>query len=309
MTNKKFETIPVMLTPFKANGEVDFEALRQLTEFYMNTGSTGLFTNCLSSEMFQLSEDERLEVTRTVVEQVNGRQKVVATGTFGYDQDKNIDFIKRIYDTGVYGVILNSNQLAYQSETDEDWKVNVEKILTATDNIDLGVYECPLPYKRLLTPKITKWLGATGRFKFLKDTSCNLKDIKLKLKAVEGTPLGIYNANIATGLDSIKEGAKGLASTASNFYPEFIHYLSESSDLAEANLNKLNAFITVFDTLINVCYPMSAKYFFRKRGMEINTFTRIDMDGFTYQDYVKFDQLFHVFEVLAEELDIEVYKW
>lgn len=304
-----FESIPVMLTPLKANGRVDLDGLAQLTEFYISTGSTGLFTNCLSGEMFELSEDERLEVTKAVVDQVNGRQPVVATGTFGYDQKKNIDFIKKISDAGASGVILNSNQLAYDSQTDDEWKANADKIITGTDGIDLGVYECPVPYKRLLTPEVTKWLGETGRFKFVKDTSCDLEDIKLKLKAVEGTPLGIYNANIATGLSSIKEGAKGFASTSSNFYPEFIKYFSESKDLESKEVNKLNAFITVFDTLIHVCYPVSAKYFLKKRGMNIDLFTRGKVDPFTYQDYVKFDQLFYVFEELADELGIDVYKW
>ena len=90
-----FESIPVMLTPLNSNGSVDFDGLAQLTEFYISTGSTGLFTNCLSGEMFELNEEERLEVTKAVVDQVNGRQPVVATGTFGYDQKKNIDFIKK----------------------------------------------------------------------------------------------------------------------------------------------------------------------------------------------------------------------
>jgi 4-hydroxy-tetrahydrodipicolinate synthase len=304
-----FESIPVMLTPLKSNGAVDYEVLSRLTEFYISTGSTGLFTNCLSGEMFELSEQERLDVTRAVVAQVNGRQQVVATGTFGYDQDKQIEFIKKIYDTGVSGVIINSNQLAYESQTDDEWKSNADKIIKGTDGIDLGVYECPVPYKRLLTPEVTKWLGKTGRFKFVKDTSCDLEDIKLKLKAVEGTPLGIYNANIATGLSSIKEGAKGFASTSSNFYPEFINYFSESTDLDSSEVNRLNAFITVFDTLIHVCYPVSAKYFLKKRGMNIDMFTRTKVDAFTYQNYVKFDQLYYVFEELAEEYGIEVYKW
>lgn len=306
---KSFESIPVMLTPLKSNGSVDFDGLAQLTEFYISTGSTGLFTNCLSGEMFELSEAERLEVTKTVVDQVNGRQPVVATGTFGYDNDKHIDFIKKISDTGVSGVIINSNQLAFESQTDNEWKANADKIINGTDEIDLGVYECPVPYKRLLTPEVTKWLGETGRFKFVKDTSCDLEAIKLKLKAVEGTPLGIYNANIATGLSSIKAGAKGFASTSSNFYPEFINYFSESANLESKEVSRLNAFITVFDTLIHVCYPVSAKYFLKKRGMNIDFFTRGKVDSFSHQDYVKFDQLFYVFEALADELGIDVYKW
>ena len=93
MVNNHFEVYPVMLTPFQKNNEIDFETLKQLVEFYISTGSTGLFANCLSSEMFQLTDEERIQVTKTVVEQVDGRQKVVATGTVGYDLNKNIEVL------------------------------------------------------------------------------------------------------------------------------------------------------------------------------------------------------------------------
>jgi 4-hydroxy-tetrahydrodipicolinate synthase len=79
------EVWPVMLTPFQANNEIDYDGLKQLTEFYIATGSTGLFANCLSSEMFQLTDVERIKITKEVVDKVNGRQGVVATGIFGYD--------------------------------------------------------------------------------------------------------------------------------------------------------------------------------------------------------------------------------
>jgi 4-hydroxy-tetrahydrodipicolinate synthase len=306
---KNFESIPVMLTPLKSNGNIDYDGLVRLTEFYIETGATGLFTNCLSGEMFELSAVERLQVTQAVVDQVNGRLPVLATGTFGHDQDKHIDFIKEINDTGVNGVILNSNQMAYESQSDDEWKSHADKIVTGTVDIDFGVYECPVPYKRLLSPALTKWLGETGRFKFIKETSCDMEVIKLKLAAVVGSQLGIYNANIATGLSSIQAGAKGFASTASNFYPEFINFFSESSNLESKAVKRLNAFITVFDELLHISYPLSAKYFLQKRGMDIELFTRGSVPAFTTQDYIKFDQLYYVFETLAEELEIDIYKW
>ena len=83
------EIYPVMLTPFKKDGSIDFDGLRLLTEFYIETGSNGLFANCLSSEMFQLSEEERIQITETVVKQAAGRQGVVSTGTFYKDPGKN----------------------------------------------------------------------------------------------------------------------------------------------------------------------------------------------------------------------------
>lgn len=58
--------IPVMLTPFTADLQVDYSCLRKLTEFYLEAGAVGLFANCLSSEMYELSDEERLNVIATV---------------------------------------------------------------------------------------------------------------------------------------------------------------------------------------------------------------------------------------------------
>ncbi|MEJ7681741.1 MAG: dihydrodipicolinate synthase family protein [Segetibacter sp.] len=92
--NKKF--IPVMLTPFKVNGEVDYDCLTQLTEYYLKSGAQGLFANCLSSEMYQLTEAERLQIVKHVVKVANGSVPVVATGTFEGSLNEQAEFVKRI---------------------------------------------------------------------------------------------------------------------------------------------------------------------------------------------------------------------
>jgi 4-hydroxy-tetrahydrodipicolinate synthase len=88
--------IPVMLTPFKTNGDIDYDILTQLTEMYLEAGSAGLFANCLSSEMFELSDEERLKVIKQVIKVANGSVPVVATGTFGGPLSKQADFIKKV---------------------------------------------------------------------------------------------------------------------------------------------------------------------------------------------------------------------
>ena len=50
---------PVMITPFTADNQVDWEAVDQIVEFYAKLGCDGIFAVCQSSEMFFLTEDER----------------------------------------------------------------------------------------------------------------------------------------------------------------------------------------------------------------------------------------------------------
>src|SRR5579871_3960362 len=101
---KKF--VPVMITPFNLKAKVDLDAVAVLVEFYLAAGVKGFFANCLSSEMYSISEDERLELTRHVVKCVNGRVPVVATGSFGLTINDKAEFARKIYDTGISAVIL-----------------------------------------------------------------------------------------------------------------------------------------------------------------------------------------------------------
>ncbi|HMN29813.1 MAG TPA: dihydrodipicolinate synthase family protein, partial [Caldilineaceae bacterium] len=67
---------PILITPFHEDGRVDEESLRRLVEFDISAGVHGIGV-ALGSEIFKLSEAERDQVTRIVVDQVRGRIPVV----------------------------------------------------------------------------------------------------------------------------------------------------------------------------------------------------------------------------------------
>lgn len=76
---------PILVTPFDEKSRVDEESLRRLIEFNLEAGVHGLGV-ALGSEIFKLSEAERDQVTRLVVDQVRGRVPVVInTGAPGTD--------------------------------------------------------------------------------------------------------------------------------------------------------------------------------------------------------------------------------
>ena len=301
---------PVMVTPFDRQNNVDIDGLKKLTEFYLATGANGLFANCLSSEMFQLTEEERITVTQTVVNTVKGRCPVVATGTFSPDVKANSEFIKRIHDTGVHAAVINSNQLTGPLESNDLFKSKLEKLLSITGTIPLGMYECPVPYKKLLSPQLMKWMGETERFLYHKDTSCHLDEINAKIDAISNTPLGLYNANTPTGLASLKSGAQGISPIAANFYPELFSYQLKyiNSPGHGEIINRLDALLTTMDTVIHQYYPLSAKLFLKMRGLDIDENTRIPVSSLTYQDHIKFDAIMKVTQALAEEYEIAFIK-
>lgn len=293
---------PVMLTPFQENNEIDITSLQELVEFYIQSGSHGLFANCLSSEMFQLTDEERLLVVRTVVKVADGKVPVVASGTFSHDIPTCADFIKKIYDEGSVAVIVITNQMATLDEDDTVFKKRTEQLLNLTGNIPLGMYECPAPYKRLLSPEMMHWLAGTNRFFYHKDTSCDPDAIQKKVKSVKGSSYAFFNANTTTALYSLKEGGDGISPIGANFYPELYAYLyneySTKGDSVE--LVKLNAQLDLMDAIADQSYPLSAKYFLRERGLSLNAICRIPYKAMNMEGKMKLKALMKMFEQLKE---------
>ncbi len=165
-------------------------ALRALVDWYIENGVDGLFASCQSSEIFNMDFEERMRIARITVNQARGRVPVVASGFTDYDLEEQVRSIRAMADTGVDAVILLSNRLALEDEADSVLLARMHALLDRIPkDIPLGLYECPQPYKRLLSLPVLKEAAATGRFHFLKDTCCDAKMIEERVKALAGSPL------------------------------------------------------------------------------------------------------------------------
>lgn len=299
-----------MLTPFKTNGDIDYDILTQLTEIYLKAGSAGLFANCLSSEMFELSDDERLNVIKHVIKVSGGTVPVVATGTFGGPISKQADFIKKVSDTGADAVILITGLLAAENEPDVVFDDRIFDLFDRTGKISFGFYECPVPYKRLLSPEQLGRFVDTGRIIYHKDTCLDLNQVKAKINAASGNlNFGLYDAYMGHAVESLKAGSAGLSCIQGNFFPELIVWLC--NNYADASLqqevNSVQQFlIDNMDVMHNV-YPIIAKYWLTKRGLNISTVTRRNVGEFSSAIRKKIEDLYNDYTLLKNQLSLGVY--
>ncbi|MCB2408876.1 dihydrodipicolinate synthase family protein [Hymenobacter lucidus] len=275
--------VPVMLMPFQNDGQIDYPALTRLTELYLRAGASGLFANCLSSEMFELSAQERLQSIRHIVDVVGGAVPVVATGTFAGSLTEQADFVKQVYEAGTEAVIVITGLLATQSESDAVFNERVFRLLDWTPGIPLGFYECPEPYKRLLSAEQLGQFVHTGRVIYHKDTCLDMTQVRAKLAAAQGHPFGLYDAYMGHAVESLRAGAAGLSCIQGNFFPELIVWLCDNYDqpqLQEQVAEVQQFFIRNMDVMHHV-YPIAAKYSLRQRGIDISTFTRRQVGTFS----------------------------
>lgn len=302
--------IPVMLTPFNSDGSIDFKGLTKLTELYIESGASGLFANCLSSEMFDLSEDERIQIVRHVMMINNGAVPVVATGTFGGTISQQASYVKKIYEEGVEAVIGITSLLAKEEDGDEVFEANVYSLMNLTENIPLGFYECPLPYKRLIPPVQLGRLISSDRVIFYKDTCLDIELVKEKIRLTEGYNFNLYDAYMVNAVKSLEAGASGLSCIQGNFFPELITWLCENynQEGIKDEVNKVQLFFTDHMSVMHDVYPTISKYALQIRGLDISTFTRRSdigrMDTTVRRNIL---ELMKKYDELTSELEIRTF--
>ena len=273
--NKIVGVYPTMITPYKKDGDVDYGAVRALTEWYWQMGCDGIFAVCQSSEIFELSLSDRVKLAKTIKETADSLAKrdhsrapmgIVASGHISYDREEQKNEIFAIGETGVDAVILISNRMDIPNTTEDAWISDLDRLMEELPaQMKLGVYECPRPYKRLLSNRMLSHCAQTGRFAFMKDTCCDASVIAGRVKMIAGTPMRLLNANGQTLLDSLRAGAAGYSGIMANFHPELYVWLCrhfeeepETADLVQSFLS--TAAFTEHETM---SYPMTAKYHLR----------------------------------------------
>lgn len=265
---------PTMLTPFTSDNKIDYNATEELLQWYSDRHVNGIFAICQSSEIFFLSFEERLELIKFITAHKPKDTAIVASGHVADDLDRQIYEAQAFTDTGIDAYVFISNRFASPEDSDDVLLKNMERAANALPETSLGVYECPYPYKRLLTPYVLKKMAETGRYQFLKDTCCDLARIKEKLDAVKGSGLKIFNANSATLLDSLKLGCAGFSGVMANFHPEIYAELYKIYRDEPEKAELLQNFIGFFSVAECQCYPVNAKYYLSLEGLDINTDSR-----------------------------------
>ncbi len=266
---------PTMITPFGLDGRLDERGLRALVSWYIERGVDGLFAVCQSSEMFELDLAERVHLAAATVDAAAGRVPVIASGHISDSIEEQAREMNAIAKTGVAALILVNNRLASGDESDDVWKARCERLFAALPReVPLGFYECPHPYKRLFTPGLLRWCADTGRVRVLKDTCCDPQQIRMRQRAVAGTPLGIYNANAATLLETLREGIAGYSGVMANFHPQLYVWLCRNWKEKPADAERLQAWLGTASSIEGPRYPRNAKYFLRLEGLPLTTVTR-----------------------------------
>ncbi|MBR3843662.1 MAG: dihydrodipicolinate synthase family protein [Christensenellaceae bacterium] len=307
---------PTMITPYDEKGNVDYGAVKALVEWYWEKGCEGIFASCQSSEIFRLSLKDRLGLAKTVKDTADAlaakdksreAMTIVASGHTSDDFEEQVDELRRMADTGVDAVVLICNRSDIANTTEDKWIEETGALLDRLPtSVKYGTYECPYPYRRLLTPKMLEWMKGTGRFAFIKDTVSDVSIIKERLEILADSDIKLFNANAQTLLDTLRLGAYGYSGPMANFHPELYVWLCKNFDKEPEKAEWLYSFLSTASFTEQLAYPCTAKY-------QLDTYDGIhmahtsrtkDVRLMTQYDKSSIDRMKHLADWFAKELGL-----
>ena len=283
------DILTTMITPYLPDGSIDYKTAEKYVDWYYNSGIDGIFAVCQSSEIFYLSLEEQVKLNKTVyarAKSLNENFLVVSSGHVSDTFEDQVRELNAIYESGTDALILITNRLDINNEGDDVFIANAEKLMAQLPaDAKLGLYECPYPYKRLVTPKILDWCVSTGRFYYMKDTCCDATVIAERVKQLKGSNFKLLNANCQTLLESMRSGADGYCGIMCNFHPRLYAWLGKNYNSEKADY--VQSITGTFGfTEVGLPYPLTAKYHMNLCGLETENIAR-NRQAAELTDYAK----------------------
>ncbi len=258
----------LLLTPFNWDKTIDYKTYEEYVAWQAAYKPQHLFAVCGSSEMMELTPEERVKCAGLAVKNSNG-VPVYATGNIAVDYKDQVEEMKKLEQQGVSGLVFVTKGMCDKPNELYDY------IMSLADKTELPVvlYEFPGLQPHLMDSVTYGKLAATGKIKGIKDTTCKLPEIEAKI-AVQGES-NVLQANIPFLYDAYIKGARGVIATPTSCGAGlFVKMWDEftKGDLEAAK--RTHQDIISLDNCIDSGFCASAKYLVGLQGINMKPFTR-----------------------------------
>lgn len=269
---------PTMVTPFTPEGGIDYPGVESLLSFYAESEVAGVFAVCQSSEMFHLTLAERKALSAFISEHLPDGLQMIVSGHVADDIETQLREAEAIMAPAAQAYVVLPNRFAAPHEGDDLLLERLDRFVSASPGVPLGIYECPYPYKRLLTPKVLQYCMDSGRFLFIKDTCCEMDRILARIAMLRNSDIKLFNANSATLLQSLQAGASGFSGVMANFHPAYYVWLCKHFREQPEKAAQLQNYLGEASLAEYQAYPANAKYCLSLKGLPIRPNTRVRAD-------------------------------
>lgn len=256
-----------MVTPFAADGSVDYDVAARLAKFLVHEGSEGFVIGGSTGEGSSLSDDEKLSLFACVAEAVT--VPVLAGSTFANTQS-SVALTAQVKATGAAGVLATTP--AYARPNQAGIAAHLGAIAESTP-LPVMLYDIPIRTGRKIASATTVSLVRSHQnIVAMKDASGDLA-AAAHTKSVLGDEFDLYSGDDAVLLPFLGIGAVGVVSVAAHWAgPEvagIVHAAHAGNWEKAQQLNERAARSFAFESTEAYPNPMPSKAALRALGFNV----------------------------------------
>ena len=208
-----------LVTPFKENGEVNFEKLEELIDFQINNGTDAIIICGTTGEASTMTHEEHLECIKVCAEYVNKRVPVIA-GTGSNCTDTAIYLSQEAQKYGADGLLVVTPY--YNKATQKGLIAHFEAVAHSVD-LPIIMYNVPGRTGCNIQPQTAATLAKTvDNIVAIKEASDNISQVAQLMYLSEGA-LDVYSGCDDQIVPILSLGGKGVISVLSNVAPQETH--------------------------------------------------------------------------------------
>ncbi len=249
MAEKKLAGVFIpMVTPFKASDEeIDFDGLKQVTDFLIENGIDGLIPSGSTGEISAMSVDERRRVNAAVCERTAKRVQVFAS-TGAYRTKDAIELSKSAQKDGADGVMVVTPW--YMAPSEDELYAHYAAIREAI-SIPIMLYHNPYYSTCLLTDAFMAKLYNDGLIHAVKERQADVYR-QQNLRALTNDKFGIFYGYDICPVESLSMWADGWVCGTGNLFPKenkALYDMIKGGDLEKAkeyHLKTIRSYLPLF---------------------------------------------------------------
>ena len=207
-----------LVTPFKADGSVNYEEFAKLIDYQIEHGTDALIIAGTTGESSTLSEEEHSEVIRFAVKHTNHRVPVIA-GTGSNATATAIMLSKEAEEAGADALLLVT---PYYNKTTQNGLYHHYKAIAESVKLPIILYNVPSRTGMTIDVATAAKLAEIDNIAAMKDAVGNITYTANLIEAC-GDKLDVYSGNDDQIVPMMSLGAKGVISVLSNVLPQETH--------------------------------------------------------------------------------------
>jgi 4-hydroxy-tetrahydrodipicolinate synthase len=212
-----------LVTPFKNDQTIDFEALRKLVRLQIDGGTDFLVVQGTTGESPTLTSEEKLQVLEHVIQENKGQLPIVYG--VGGNNTMSVGASLQQLPMGIDGILSVS---PYYNKPIQKGIIAHYEYLSSCTNLPIILYNVPGRTGSNMNPETTIALSKIKNIVAMKEASGNMEQI-MEIIRLRTNDFGVLSGDDALTMPLIAAGADGVISVVANAFPSLFSKMVKSA--------------------------------------------------------------------------------